>query len=469
MPKLTLTNIGSLQNETTAITQMNANSALISAAVENTLSRDGTSPNQMSSNFDMNSNRIYNLPTPLTPAEPLRLADLTSFVGGGPVVALPAGGTTDQILTKNTAVDYDVAWKTKSVGLALPSDFTVTNSPVTGSGTLTGAWAVAPTGTGAVVRQSSPTINTPTITNQQVDSIRYNGTSSGTTSLVGPATGVSGVLTLPSASDTLVSRNSVDTLTLKTLTFPSLANPVVTGASPNASGQLGYSAPALNFFDGGSIRTVATLDSTQTLTNKTFDTAGAGNSFQIASFGVNATTGSTSTLVRQTSPTLITPILGVATATSINGATVSPGHHSGEPSTGSAVAGEIGELIKSDIALGSAVSLTTNTAQNMTSISLTAGDWDVYFNATFNPAGTTSLTRIEANISQTTGTRDTTTLGADYNLNFAAFVPNGSMNALAGPLRISLASTTTIYAVALASFTVSTCTVFGQLRARRMR
>lgn len=50
-----------------------------------------------------------------------------------------------------------------SVGLALPSDFTISGSPVTVSGTLTGAWAIAPTGTGAVVRTNSPTLVTPNL------------------------------------------------------------------------------------------------------------------------------------------------------------------------------------------------------------------------------------------------------------------------------------------------------------------
>jgi hypothetical protein len=50
-----------------------------------------------------------------------------------------------------------------SVGLSLPSDFTVTNSPVTASGTLTAAWATTPTGTGAIVRATSPTLVTPNI------------------------------------------------------------------------------------------------------------------------------------------------------------------------------------------------------------------------------------------------------------------------------------------------------------------
>jgi endoglucanase len=50
-----------------------------------------------------------------------------------------------------------------SVGLSLPSDFTVSNSPITASGTLAGVWTTTPTGTGAVVRATSPTLVTPNI------------------------------------------------------------------------------------------------------------------------------------------------------------------------------------------------------------------------------------------------------------------------------------------------------------------
>ena len=62
MAKLTLTDLTSLtSNETTAINQINANGALIETALENTLSRDGTTPNSMSADLDMNSNNLLNV------------------------------------------------------------------------------------------------------------------------------------------------------------------------------------------------------------------------------------------------------------------------------------------------------------------------------------------------------------------------------------------------------------------------
>lgn len=58
MAKLTLTDITT--NRLTAITAYNANNTAIETAIENTLSRDGTSPNQMEANLDMNGNSILN-------------------------------------------------------------------------------------------------------------------------------------------------------------------------------------------------------------------------------------------------------------------------------------------------------------------------------------------------------------------------------------------------------------------------
>lgn len=56
----------------------NANNSIVVNAIDNTVSRDGTAPNYMAADFDMNSHRILNLPTPQTPNEPARLIDITS-------------------------------------------------------------------------------------------------------------------------------------------------------------------------------------------------------------------------------------------------------------------------------------------------------------------------------------------------------------------------------------------------------
>jgi hypothetical protein len=58
MAKLTLTDITSGHGSADL---HNANNTLLEAALENTLSRDGTTPNTMSADLDMNGNNILNV------------------------------------------------------------------------------------------------------------------------------------------------------------------------------------------------------------------------------------------------------------------------------------------------------------------------------------------------------------------------------------------------------------------------
>lgn len=89
MTKITLTNLVNLQNETTAVNAINTDNAVLTTALDNTLSRDGTSPNTMLASLDMNSFQIYNLPSPATVNSPARLADVTT----NPTITVPPVGT----------------------------------------------------------------------------------------------------------------------------------------------------------------------------------------------------------------------------------------------------------------------------------------------------------------------------------------------------------------------------------------
>lgn len=86
MTKITaLTDFTNLQNEQTTVAALNSNNDAIETAMLNTVSRDGSSPNQMDSDFDMNSHRILNLPDALNAQEPATLSQLTA-VGAGAVI-----------------------------------------------------------------------------------------------------------------------------------------------------------------------------------------------------------------------------------------------------------------------------------------------------------------------------------------------------------------------------------------------
>lgn len=178
MSKVSLNNVANLQDTTTAAGTINNNSTAITTAVEKTLSRDGTAPNQMNASLDMNSNHIINLPAPITANDAVRFQDLTALQAGGTVTTLPVGGTTGQSLQKNSNTNYDVKWggNVTSVGLSLPADFTVTGSPVTTSGTLTATLANTPTGTGGLVRQTSPALTTPALGVASTTSLAVTGT-----------------------------------------------------------------------------------------------------------------------------------------------------------------------------------------------------------------------------------------------------------------------------------------------------
>jgi hypothetical protein len=89
MSKITLNPVADLTQTTTAATTINANSSTVQTAFDNTLSRDGTSPNQMGATLDMNSNQIINLPSPSTVNSPARLIDVVS----NPTITIPATGT----------------------------------------------------------------------------------------------------------------------------------------------------------------------------------------------------------------------------------------------------------------------------------------------------------------------------------------------------------------------------------------
>lgn len=114
MTKVVLNDIATFQNDNTAVATYNANNATLETAFDNTISRDGSIPNEMASDFDMNGWRILNLPEPVSNSEPLRLIDAVTLNGGGTIAigGVPDGGATGQVLTKASNLDQDIDWQT---------------------------------------------------------------------------------------------------------------------------------------------------------------------------------------------------------------------------------------------------------------------------------------------------------------------------------------------------------------------
>jgi hypothetical protein len=139
----------------------------------------------------------------------------------------------------------------------------------------------------------------------------------------------------------------------------------------------------------------------------------------------------------------------------------------GTISGGNAATGSVGEYLT---ATNTATALTTATGANCTSLSLTAGDWDIQATNTFTTAGTTNVVSIYTGVSTTSATVGA--LGTYTKIQNASggIVPGNTTTTMISPVsRVSISSTTTVYAFAQASFTVSTMTCDGFIRARRIR
>lgn len=140
--------------------------------------------------------------------------------------------------------------------------------------------------------------------------------------------------------------------------------------------------------------------------------------------------------------------------------------YAGVTNGGNATAGNVGEYIESKVASGSAVSLTTATGANVTSIALTAGDWDV--SGCVNLSGATAtFTSRSAGISTTSatvpadGTEVTNTTGTSTATITIPLSPSSK--------RISVSGSTTVYLVTNSTFSIGTASAYGVISARRVR
>ncbi|GKS62499.1 hypothetical protein YTPLAS21_19570 [Candidatus Nitrosocosmicus sp.] len=178
--------------------------------------------------------------------------------------------------------------------------------------------------------------------------------------------------------------------------------------------------------------------------------------------------GSSGVLVGTNTPTLVTPDLGVATATSLNFGASSTTGQVGTATNNNAAAGYVGEYVSSSVPEGSAVNILDNVAKDVTSISLEAGDWELSATVFFKPAaGTTSSTQASG-ISLVSNTINGTDPGYNYLQQPITGSPQKVSTNSCGN-RLSLSGTTTVYLVAFVRIAVSTMSVYGFIGARRVR
>ena len=337
MAKLTLTDLSGQTGLPSGVaTVINANNNALKAAIENTLSRDGTLPNSMNADLDLNDNDILNVSsigvTTVTAstvtantASTTTLNATNIFLDGqelslegvvGPPgdvgVGVPTGGTTGQVLTKVDNADYNTTWSTISGGGAGLVDGDYGDITVSGSGTVMtiDAGAVTYTKTSAGVQASLSLADTSVqpadISNMLETSdigVTVQAYDADLTSWAGVtrASGFDTFATTPSSANLRALLSDEEGTgaayfvggALGTPSSATLTNATglpVSGITASTSTALGVGSIELGHATDTTISRVsagviavegvniATSSSTNTFTNKTFDANGTGNS-----------------------------------------------------------------------------------------------------------------------------------------------------------------------------------------------
>jgi hypothetical protein len=293
----------------------------------------------------------------------------------------------DLINTTATAVNFAKAATTLSIGASTGT--TTVNNALTVTGNLT-------------VSGTTTTVNSTTV--EILNAFVFEGSTADAheTTLTTVEPTADRTISLPDATGTLVLKDSTDTLTNKTLTGPTLTLPIVnntkqgysTTATAAGTTTLTVNSNHLQFFTGTTTQTVV-LPAPQTMTlgmqylivnNSTGTvqvnasntaatatviaglaalitsidlTAGNGAAgWSVEIVGFSGATGSGSAVLA-TSPTLVTPTIGAATATTVNKVTVTA------PATGSTLT-----LVEGSTLATSGAFSTTLTATAATNVTL---------------------------------------------------------------------------------------------------
>lgn len=173
-----------------------------------------------------------------------------------------------------------------------------------------------------------------------------------------------------------------------------------------------------------------------------------------------------------------TPVLSITSPVVLPGAATVTGNLTFSPTTAGIVgtttnnntaAGNVGEYVESVV--GSTAFPTTSVYGDLTSISLTAGDWDVSANFLFLRNGC-SINDMEIGISTVSGNSSAGLVAGNNDARYALTVGVTTLSQLSLCIpvyRLSISSTTTVYFKFQGDYTVATPNGLGRLSARRMR
>lgn len=124
------------------------------------------------------------------------------------------------------------------------------------------------------------------------------------------------------------------------------------------------------------------------------------------------------------------------------------------------------ETVSTLVAVGSPVSLTTATATNIASVSLTAGSWDICGNVNFNESSATVTAR-SASINTTSGTNKSD--GTECYLGTQTTTTSEINSIILPKIRMTLAITTIVYLIGKITFSAGTVGAFGSISATRVQ
>lgn len=275
-----------------------------------------------------------------------------------------------------------------------------------------------------------------------------NGSKTFGSSITAPAatlTNTTNQLVLGVTNTTTISATAPTTSRTVTIPDPgAAASFVLTESAQTINGAKTFASSALKLQENGGAD-VATIAVASLAANRTYTVIDAGAS---ASFVM---TESTQTLNGQTT---------------LNNASGNPIH--GTNTNDSPAAGFVGEVLESKQTSDTSFP-TSGQYGDLTSLSITAGDWLVTVVLNFNVGGATAITDVKFGLGTATGNSATGLVNGDT----AIYLPEpgtaNNMGAAIASIHLKLSGTTTYYLKFFAAYSTSAPTATGRITANRIR